>query len=66
MRILALICTETRCYIEADKSDASRQRQTPGSRMAVSIELGDIDAQLAKIKLQGDRYPAHLQARVGK
>jgi hypothetical protein len=34
--------------------------------MAVSIELGDIDAQLAKIKLQGDRYPAHLQARVGK
>jgi aryl-alcohol dehydrogenase-like predicted oxidoreductase len=28
--------------------------------------LSDIDAQLAKITVQGDRYPAHLQARVGK
>jgi aryl-alcohol dehydrogenase-like predicted oxidoreductase len=26
----------------------------------------DIDAQLAKIAVQGERYPAHLQARVGK
>ena len=28
--------------------------------------LGDIDAQLANIIVQGERYPAHLQARVGK
>ncbi|SAK75898.1 aldo/keto reductase [Caballeronia hypogeia] len=28
--------------------------------------LSDIDAQLANITVQGERYPAHLQARVGK
>ncbi|OAJ54852.1 aldehyde oxidase [Paraburkholderia ginsengiterrae] len=28
--------------------------------------LSDIDAQLANIQVQGERYPAHLQARVGK
>lgn len=28
--------------------------------------LRDIDAQLANIEVRGERYPAHLQARVGK
>lgn len=28
--------------------------------------LSDIDSQLANITVQGDRYPAHLQTRVGK
>jgi aryl-alcohol dehydrogenase-like predicted oxidoreductase len=28
--------------------------------------LRDIDARLANITVQGERYPAHLQARVGK
>lgn len=32
---------------------------TPGN-------LGDIDAQLSNIPVQGERYPAHLQARVGR
>jgi aryl-alcohol dehydrogenase-like predicted oxidoreductase len=29
-------------------------------------DLGQIAAALAEIKVQGDRYPAHLQARVGR
>jgi hypothetical protein len=29
-------------------------------------ELRDIDSSLARIKVQGDRYPAHLQERVGR
>lgn len=29
-------------------------------------ELGDIEAALAGIAIQGERYPAHLQARVGR
>jgi len=28
--------------------------------------LNDIDARLANIAVQGERYPAHLQARIGK
>jgi aryl-alcohol dehydrogenase-like predicted oxidoreductase len=32
---------------------------TPGN-------LSDIDAQLANVTVQGERYPAHFQARVGR
>jgi len=31
-----------------------------------SGDLGDIEGALAKVTVQGDRYPAHLQARVGR
>ena len=31
-----------------------------------SGDLGDIAAVLARVTVQGDRYPAHLQARVGR
>ena len=31
-----------------------------------SDDLRDIDGVLAKVTVQGDRYPAHLQARVGR
>jgi aryl-alcohol dehydrogenase-like predicted oxidoreductase len=31
-----------------------------------SADLGDIEAALSGIKLEGDRYPPHLQARVGR
>jgi aryl-alcohol dehydrogenase-like predicted oxidoreductase len=31
-----------------------------------SNDLRDIDSALSKITVQGDRYPAHLQARVGR
>ncbi|HEY2366713.1 MAG TPA: aldo/keto reductase, partial [Polyangiaceae bacterium] len=38
---------------------------------AASVELDEadlrrIDAALAEVKVQGDRYPAHLASRVGK
>lgn len=29
-------------------------------------DLGEIDDALAKVTIEGDRYPAHLQARVGR
>jgi hypothetical protein len=29
-------------------------------------DLGEIDGVISKITVQGDRYPAHLQARVGR
>ncbi|OCP38695.1 aldo/keto reductase [Ensifer sp. LC163] len=29
-------------------------------------DLGEIDGALAKVTIEGDRYPAHLQARVGR
>lgn len=29
-------------------------------------DLGEIDSALAKVTIEGDRYPAHLQARVGR
>lgn len=29
-------------------------------------DLGEIDNALAKVTIEGDRYPAHLQARVGR
>ena len=31
-----------------------------------SGDLGDIERALSKVTVQGDRYPAHLQARVGR
>jgi aryl-alcohol dehydrogenase-like predicted oxidoreductase len=31
-----------------------------------SADLGDIEAALSSIKVEGDRYPPHLQARVGR
>jgi aryl-alcohol dehydrogenase-like predicted oxidoreductase len=31
-----------------------------------SDDLGEIEGVLAKVTVQGDRYPAHLQARVGR
>ncbi|QGZ65172.1 aldo/keto reductase [Paraburkholderia acidisoli] len=38
-----------------------------GAAIALSAEnLRDIEARLAPIAVQGERYPAHLQARVGK
>jgi len=38
-----------------------------GASIALSAEdLRDIETALAKITVQGDRYPAHLQARVGR
>jgi aryl-alcohol dehydrogenase-like predicted oxidoreductase len=38
-----------------------------GASVALSAEdLRDIETALAKITVQGDRYPAHLQARVGR
>jgi len=29
-------------------------------------DLRDIDGALSQLTVQGDRYPAHLQARVGR
>jgi aryl-alcohol dehydrogenase-like predicted oxidoreductase len=29
-------------------------------------DLSEIDGAVSKITVQGDRYPAHLQARVGR
>ena len=31
-----------------------------------SGDLGEIEAVLSRVTVQGDRYPAHLQARVGR
>ncbi len=31
-----------------------------------SGDLGEIDSALAEVTIEGDRYPAHLQARVGR
>ena len=31
-----------------------------------AADINDIDGALSKIAVQGDRYPAHLQARVGR
>jgi aryl-alcohol dehydrogenase-like predicted oxidoreductase len=31
-----------------------------------SGDLREIEAVLSRVKVQGDRYPAHLQARVGR
>ena len=31
-----------------------------------AVDLKSIDAALSKVTVQGDRYPAHLQQRVGK
>jgi aryl-alcohol dehydrogenase-like predicted oxidoreductase len=31
-----------------------------------AADLSEIDARLADITVQGERFPAHLQARVGK
>ena len=33
---------------------------------AASDDLHEIEGALSKITVQGDRYPAHLQARVGR
>jgi aryl-alcohol dehydrogenase-like predicted oxidoreductase len=30
------------------------------------VDLREIDGALSKITVQGDRYPPHLQARVGR
>jgi aryl-alcohol dehydrogenase-like predicted oxidoreductase len=31
-----------------------------------TVDLREIETALSKITVQGDRYPAHLQARVGR
>ena len=42
-----------------------QKRKLGNSGLEVSA-LSKINAALATIKISGERYPAHLQARVGK
>jgi hypothetical protein len=49
--------------------NAGRSPARPGGSANVDLtaeDLRKIERALAEIKVQGDRYPAHLAARLGK
>nr|WP_315161437.1 hypothetical protein [uncultured Flavobacterium sp.] len=48
------------------KSDRLTENIGGASIILSAAAIQEIDAAFAKTNVQGDRYPAHLQQRVGK